>query len=289
MRWSKPAYKIFANKRFDIKRYTFSDLFGRKKPIIGALHLLPLPGAPLYKGNLAEVIEIAIKEAKIYEKFGLSAICIENFRDFPFFPHYVPPETIAAMTAVGREVKKVVSLPLGVNALRSDAQAALAVATAIGASFIRVNVHMGAVVSEQGVIYGKSHNTLRYRNALQANTLIFADIGVKHAAPLADRGLATEAKDAEQRGLADAIIISGPMTGQETSLEDLKITRSHTKLPILIGSGTTPDNVNELLKNSDGAFVGSYFKYEGMAQNLVDPKRVKKFMDAYYQQFKKIL
>src|SRR5262249_8015477 len=152
--------------------------------------------------------------------------------------------------------------------------------------FIRVNVHMGAIVSEQGVIYGLSHETLRYREFLKSKVLIFADIGVKHAAPLADRGLATEAQDAEERGLADALIVSGPLTGKETKLEDLEIARANSSLPILLGSGTTPENIARLLEVADGAFIGSYFKYEGKGRNLVDPERVKRVVEAYSRKVK---
>jgi hypothetical protein len=181
-------------------------------------------------------------------------------------------------------VVKAAKVPVGVNALRNDAQAAVAIATAAEAQFIRVNVHMSAVVSEQGIIQGESHHTLRLRSALRSGVLIFADVGVKHAAPLADRGLAVETRDLADRGLADAIIVSGELTGSETRVKDVDIVRRNTDLPILIGSGATPENLHKVYSKVDGFIVGSYFKKDGKADNFIDEKRVKIFADALAKQ-----
>lgn len=257
---------------------TFSDLFGAKKPVIACVHLLPLPGAPRFGGSMQPVYDTALKEAAVFQRQGVDGLIVENFRDKPFYPGRIPAETVAALSAVTREIVKATALPIGVNALRNDALSALAIAAAAEAHFIRVNVHMGAVVSEQGVIQGVSHETLRLRAGLRAKTLIFADVGVKHAAPLADRGLAAETKDLAERGMADAVIVSGELTGAETKSEDVDIVAAHTRLPILIGSGTTPENLHKVFARADGFIVGSYFKKDGKGENLVDAKRVKAFM-----------
>jgi membrane complex biogenesis BtpA family protein len=257
----------------------FSDLFTSPKPLIACIHLMPLPGSPCYAGSMREVYDTALAEAAIFAQYPIDGLIVENFRDVPFYPHTLPAETIAALTAVTREVVRVAQLPVGVNALRNDAQAAMAIATATEADFIRVNVHMGTVVSDQGIIEGASHVTLRLRAALHSHVLIFADAGVKHATPLADRGLATEARDLTERGLVDAIIVSGDYTGAPTSSEDIAIVRQHTTLPILIGSGATPDNLPHVYEQVDGLIVGSYFKQAGKAENLVEEARVKRFTD----------
>ncbi|MFI4937418.1 MAG: BtpA/SgcQ family protein [Candidatus Berkiellales bacterium] len=258
----------------------FHNLFPKIKPVIGCIHLLPLPGAPLYDGNLTSIYDKALEEAEIFKRQGIHGLIIENFGDKPFFPNRVPAETIATLSAVSREICKLDDVPVGINVLRNDAESALAIATAIGASFIRINVHMNAIVSEQGIIQGLSHQTLRLRQALKSQVLIFADVGVKHAAPLASRGLAMEAKDAENRGLADALIVSGELTGAATDLKDIHIVRESSTLPILIGSGATPENVKEVYSTVDGFIVGSYFKHEGKANNFVEEDRVAKFMFA---------
>ena len=258
----------------------FKDLFPTRKPVIACIHLLPLPGAPRYQGNMRQVYDTALAEAAIFQRYPIDGLIVENYRDAPFYPHQLPPETVAALAAVTREVVRVARLPVGVNALRHDAQAAMAIATASQAAFIRVNVHMGAVISDQGIMQGMSHETLRLRAALRSAVLIFADVGVKHATPLGDRGLELETRDLSERGLVDAIIVSGVWTGAETSPDDIVLVRQHTALPVLLGSGATPENLSRVYDKVDGLIVGSTFKQDGQAENLVEEGRVKAFTEA---------
>jgi hypothetical protein len=258
----------------------FKDLFTAPKPLLACIHLLPLPGAPRYAGTMRTVYETALAEAEIFTRYAVDGLIVENFRDMPFYPHQLPAETIAALAAVTREIVRAVPVPVGVNALRNDALAAMAIATTTEAAFIRVNVHMGAVVADQGIIEGASHATLRLRAALRSPVLIFADVDVKHATPLADWGLATETRDLTERGLVDAIIVSGDATGAVTRPEDVDLVRQHTSLPVLIGSGATPDYLPHVYAKVDGLIVGSYFKKDGKADNLVEEARVKAFTEA---------
>src|SRR6266542_325886 len=159
------------------------------------VHLKPLPGAPLVGGSLDAVIDAALRDARAIASGGADGIIVENFGDRPFFATRVPPETIAAMTRAIVEIAAAVRLPLGVNVLRNDARAALAIAAAVGASFIRVNVHTGAMVTDQGIIEGDAAETLRYRTRIAADVAIFADTHVKHATPLANVDVVQSAKD----------------------------------------------------------------------------------------------
>lgn len=261
------------------KHRSFRNLFDSEKPVIGCIHLLPLPGAPLYEGSMENIYRKALEEAAILVKGGVHGLIVENFRDKPFFPDRLPVETVASLAAVGREIVREARVPVGINALRNDAESGVAIATAIRADFIRVNIHMSAVVSEQGIIEGTSHRTLRLRSALKSEVLIFADVGVKHAAPLADRGLAMETRDLTERGLADAIIVSGEMTGEETRASDVDMVRQHTDLPVLIGSGITPENLHKVYDKADGFIVGSYFKKGGKGDHFLERSRVRRFME----------
>src|SRR6185503_19197615 len=162
------------------------------------------------------------------------ALLIENFHDAPFTGGRVDAATVAAMAAVARRIADAVPLPLGINVLRSDGRSALAVAVAAGARFIRVNVHVGATLTDQGVIQGDAHALLRERR--------------KHGAPLADIPLEQEARDCVERGLADGLIVSGAATGEPTAPGDLKRVRdSVPEIPLLVGSGATPASARELL------------------------------------------
>lgn len=262
---------------FSEAQMTFKDLFRDPKPLIACIHLMPLPGSPRYSGKMTEVYDTALSEVAIFRRYPIDGLIVENFRDMPFYPNKLDPETIAAMAAVTREIVNVVDIPVGVNALRNDALAAIAIANATEANFIRVNVHMGAVVSDQGIIEGAAHKTLRLRSNLKSEALVFADVGVKHSAPLGRRGLAAETRDLTERGLADAIIVSGDSTGSETQTEDIDIVGQNTYLPILVGSGVTRKNLGEIYPNVDGFIVGSTFKKDGKTDNFVEEKRVKGF------------
>jgi len=245
------------------------------KLFVGVVHLKPLPGAPGWHGDMDRVINHAVADAVALDKGGAHALFIENFGDVPFTRGAVGPETVAGMCAVGRALQERIKLPIGFNVLRNDAKAALALCAACGGSFVRVNVHTGAMVTDQGVIEGNAYETVRYRRQVAPLTQVFADVHVKHATPLGNPDIETSAKDTVERGLADALILSGTGTGQTTDLEELKrVRRAVPKARILIGSGITRDNVNDYLQVADGVIVGTSLKFGGRVSNHVDTRRV---------------
>ena len=247
----------------------------RKKLLIGVVHLRPLPGAPRWGGSLDDVLAAAIADARAYERGGADALFIENFGDIPFTRGSVGPETVAAMSAAGCAVRAAVKLPLGFNVLRNDARAALALCAACGGSFVRVNVHSGAMVTDQGVIEGNAHETLRYRQRVAPEALILADVHVKHAVPLGNIPLEIAARDTVERGLADALIVSGTGTGVETDLGEVeRVRRVCPHTPLLIGSGITAANAAAYLRHADALIVGSSLKRDGDVRAPVDARRV---------------
>lgn len=251
-------------------------------PVIGMIHAYPLPGSPSYNGDWNSVINGAIADAFALTEGGCDGIMIENFGDTPFYPGRVPAITIAAMTHLAGEVRKITALPLGINMLRNDGQAALAVAVAVGAQFIRVNVLCGARVTDQGIVTGIAHDLLRERAQLNAQHIrILADVDVKHSAPLGPRSLIEETHDLMERGGADAVIASGTATGQPTALADLRTIQSAagTK-PVFIGSGATAETVAALKPHCHGFIVGTHFKRDGLVSAPVDVDRVRAFVSA---------
>ena len=245
------------------------------KLLIGVVHLQPLPGSPRWRGNIESLIEFAVNDARAYERGGAHAVFIENFGDVPFTKGHVAPETIAAMSAAGRAIRHAVSLPIGFNVLRNDARAALALCSVCGGAFIRVNVHIGAMLTDQGLIEGNAYETLRYRQRICPPALIFADVHVKHAVPLGNWSIEDAARDTIERGLADALIVSGAGTGLEADLADVERVRSTApSAKVLLGSGVTLANLPDFLPIADGFIVGSSLKLAGKLSNPVDPKRV---------------
>ncbi len=253
-----------------------------ERTVIGMVHLPSLPGSPRWNGSMARVVASALADARALIGGGVDALLVENFGDAPFTPGRVEPATVAAMSVVAAEVRRALpGTPLGVNVLKNDARAALAVAAAVGAEFIRVNVHAGAVLADQGIVQSDAYGTLRDRRLLGVDVAIFADVGGKHAVPLAPVELEQTARDLVHRGLADALVVSGPATGQATPLAEVKRVRSAVpNVPLLIGSGVTAETAAELLSVADGLIVGTSVKRDGDVEQPVDRARVEKLVAA---------
>jgi uncharacterized protein len=246
-----------------------------RKTLLGVVHLRPLPGSPRWGGDLKAIIDFAVADARAYERGGAHALFIENFGDVPFTKAGVGPETIAAMSAAGGAVRAAVTLPLGFNVLRNDPCAALALCAACDGDFIRVNVHTGVMLTDQGLIEGDAFTTVRYRDRIRPDAKILADVHVKHAVPLGNGRLEDSAQDTVERGLADALIVSGAGTGQAAELAEVeRVRRACPKTKLLLGSGVNVTNVKKYLPFADGMIVGSALKRDGKLANPVDPKRV---------------
>ena len=247
-----------------------------RKVLIGMVHLKPLPGSYLYDGNFDEVVEHAIDEAKKLEKAGFDAIMVENFRDIPF-PKTVEKITVAAMSVISKAIREEVSLPLGINVLRNDGIAAYSIAYAVKADFIRVNVLSGVAYTDQGIIEGIAYELAKLRKLLPSKIKVFADVHVKHAYHFGE--FEDALRDTIERGLADAVIISGKATGMEVDVEELKKAKEISPVPVIVGSGTTYDNLPKLWKYADGFIVGTWIKKEGKTKNDIDLRRAKKLVE----------
>jgi membrane complex biogenesis BtpA family protein len=259
----------------------FGALWPSGSALIGVVHLLPLPGTPRWAGSLDDVLRQAVADARTLSEAGFDGIVVENYGDIPFFAHRVPAETVAALTHAVVRVAEVTSVPLGVNVLRNDAAAAIGIATATEARFVRVNVHTGSMWSDQGLIHGRAADTLRLRAALGIEVAILADVHVKHATPPLGYDLRAAAADAWHRGLADALVVSGAATGRPTSAADLEAVRiAVPEASVLVGSGSTASDVARLLERADGVIVGSAVMVDGRAGGPIDPHRAEAFRRA---------
>jgi len=181
------------------------------------------------------------------------------------------------MSVVAHEVKKELSIPVGISFLRNSAIEALGIAFVTNLEFIRVNVFVESVVTDSGLINAIAPELIRYRKKLSANIGVFADVNVKHAAPIGNRQIEDIILDAFERGCADAVIITGRRTGKPPDIKVLIATRAVASGAILIGSGLNMKNL-DLLSNADGAIVGTYFHKEGNISKPVDKKRVELLM-----------
>lgn len=248
--------------------------------LVGMVHLLPLPGSPRFGGSIEEVVETAARDATLLTDAGFPALMVENFGDAPFYAESVPPETIAALT-VGVSVVADIGVPVGVNVLRNDANGALAIAAATGARFIRVNVLTGLMYTDQGPIVGRAAEVQRNRARLCPDVEVWADVMVKHATPPSGTRADQAVRDTIERGLADAIVISGSGTGAEPDLELAReIKRAAPPGTRLVaGSGASADNLDSLLEIVDTFIVGTNIKVDGDPNKRPDPLRCKTFVE----------
>jgi membrane complex biogenesis BtpA family protein len=240
----------------------FAKLFPKSKPLLGVIHLPPLPGYPASPG-IARVIEKALRDLEALEAGPVDGVLVENEEDRP---HRVEAakETVAAMTRVAREL--VLAAPktaIGVEILLNDPEASLAAASMSGASFIRTDYFVDPMARPEylGPMRIDPVGLLRYRRSLGADSLlILADVQVKYARMLVERSLAESAGLAREAG-ADAIVVTGTRTGEPPSLQELENARRGAgEIPVLVGSGLSSSNAVDLLQIADGAIVGTSLK-----------------------------
>lgn len=250
-----------------------------QKIVIGMVHCRALPGTRNYDGAMDEVIRCAVADAKALQAGGVDAIMVENGNDAPSAVK-LDTAQVAALAAVAQAVSAAVSIPFGVDAAFNDCQAGIAICEAAGGQFIRCPVFVDTVVSGVGLMQPCNREAVTYRKALGAlQVKILADIQVKHSYMLdPDIPIETSAAWAESRG-ADALIVTGSQTGEETPLEMIRRVKKAARIPVLAGSGVTAENAREQFAVLDGAIVGSYFKQDGKYQNPVDADRVAKLME----------
>jgi uncharacterized protein len=248
--------------------------------LVGMVHLLPLPGSPRFGGSIDEVVGTAADDARVLTEAGFPALMVENYGDAPFLADSVPPETVAALTVSATAVAER-GVPFGVNVLRNDAISAVAIAAATGAAFIRVNVLTGLMYTDQGPIVGRAGEVQRSRARLCPHVEVWADVMVKHAIPPAGLDAHQAVADTVERGLADAIVVSGPGTGAEPDPEMGRQIKEATPAGtrVVVGSGATEDNLDSLLGFADTLIVGSSIKVEGDPANRPDPLRCTAFVE----------
>ncbi len=251
--------------------------------VVGVVHLPPLPGSARGGSapDLKDLIEGACRDAAAYAAGGADALIIENFGDVPFARDRVAPYVIAAMTLATAAVRTETGLPVGVNVLRNDVLGAVSVAAAAGATFVRANVYVGANVTDQGIIEGRAHEVQALIRSLGARVAVWADVDVKHAAALAPRPMEELAEDAVERGLAQAVIVTGRATGQPVAEADLvAVSQAVPGTPVYVGSGVTLERLPALLRHASGVIVGTDAKVDGIVTNPVDSVRVHELVRA---------
>lgn len=266
-----------------MKTPVFTRLFGdRSHTLIGMIHVQALPGTPRHHGGMGPILDQALAEAEIYRACGIHALMIENMHDIPYVQH-PGSEITAAMAVLARAVKQAApALPLGIQILAGANNEALSAALSAGADFIRAEAFVFGHVADEGYMDSCAGALLRHRKAIGAEQIaVFTDIKKKHSAHAitADVDIVQTAHAAEYF-LSDGLILTGASTGESASAEELRAVHGATKLPVLVGSGITPENLSDYLPFADAFIVGSAFKQDGHWANALDPDRIRRLLDA---------
>jgi membrane complex biogenesis BtpA family protein len=260
---------------------SLSDLFGVSKPVIGMVHLWPLPGAPGYTGyGMKTILDHALRDAEALMEGGVDGLMVENMWDLPYYVgNEVQPEAMTAQAVAAAEVVRRFPVPVGINVIHNGGLVCLAIAVAAGARFIRVCILTGARLWDTGELdHGCAANLLRKRKELHATDIhVFADVDKKHSVPFPGLDLATHIEWTEFYG-ADGLIVSGRMTGDAPDLAKVREAKRLAKRPILIGSGTDAANISAFLEYADGIIVGASLKKDGVMENPVDVSRVRELV-----------
>ncbi len=250
--------------------------------VVGVLHLPPLPGSP--KGGTAStmtgILDAMRRDAAIYREAGIDTVIVENYGDLPFTKGRVDAAVTSAMTRVVDMAQREFGLTVGVNVLRNDVLTAVSIAAMTGARFVRANVYVGVMQTESGIIEGCAHAVQQEIKRLGAEVEVWADLDVKHAAPLVQRSLADQADDAIERSFASALIITGKATGAAADPEAVAALRAHTaESPIYVGSGANERTIPQM-PGATGFIVGTAMKRDGIVTEPVDPARVRSILAA---------
>jgi len=277
------TYASWKERLDGIRISSLVDLFAVKKPVIGMVHLLPLPGAPGYMGyGMGTILDHARRDARALLEGGVDGLMVENMWDLPYYVGSdVRPESMTAQAVAARAIVEMSSVPVGINVVHNGGLVTLAIAVAAGASFIRVCILTGARLWDTGDLdHGCGADLLRKRKELDAEHIkLLCDVDKKHSVPFPGLDLETHIEWTEFYR-ADALIVSGRMTGSAPPIEKVRRAKELATRPILMGSGTDERNIAEFLQHADGAIVGSSLKQDGVAENPVDVERVRRYMGA---------
>lgn len=255
---------------------SFYDIFNRK-PVIGMVHLMPLPGAPGYAGSMAQIEDAAMEDLKSLQEGGADGFIIENFGDVPYATEN-GPMTMAAMTSVAALVAKEAKIPFGINVQFNCSDWEWALSYVTGAAFIRVEAFVESRIGVHGITEACAPALMRQKAFYPSDTMIFADINTKHTFPVCDQPLDFSIHEAKESG-ADALIVTGLLTGKSPTLEDVRMFKELAgTTPVILGSGVNTVNAGAFFEVADGAIIGSSIKRNGNVNDRVDAERVKELM-----------
>ena len=248
--------------------------------IYGVVHLKSLPGSPGNYLHLDEIIELAQEDVNNLIFGGVDGIIIENFGDTPFVKDDISKRTLASFTTVVENIEYDRDIKVGINVLRNDGISALSIAEATKADFVRINVLNNVMMyTDQGMIEGQAHEIAQFKNSLNKEIEIYADVFVKHAVPPEGSKIENHTEELIHRAGADVVIVTGDGTGHEINIEDLnKVRYIVPQGKLAIGSGVNEENIEQYVDIADILIIGTNFKVDQDVSKRIDQRSVEKLI-----------
>lgn len=257
----------------------FDDL-GKKKIVLGMVHLGALPGTPFFAdGSYEAVRDKAVGDARALEAGGADGCVVQNAGDRVFAVDHADPVILVAMTDVVRAIRETTgpAFQIGVQILRNDLKGALAIAHVCGGSFLRCGALVGSTITASGLMQGDPYDFQAYRSRIGAGGVkLIAEIHSMHFKWLGDRPAGEIAQAARSAG-ADAVGLCDP-DDEVTVRLIAEVKRMAPGLPVIIGGYTDLNNVAHLLADADGAIVGSAFE-GGSRGGAVEVDAVREYVE----------
>ena len=244
-----------------------------------------LPGAPRYSGSDQAIIDQALRDLEQYKAAGVDAIVLENSHDLPYIKPPLPDEAVALMLHLAKLIRENFERPIGIQMLEAANETALDIAHQAEFDFLRVESYVFAHIGGAGLIEGCAGKLLRKRKELGCDHIkVFGDVNKKHCSHgiKSDLDIVDELKQAEFF-LVDGVVVTGAMTGAQPNLDELKRVKDAANVPVLIGSGMTPENIADYFPHADGFIIGSTFRKDGAFLERLQVERLRKFIDVWNQ------
>ena len=210
---------------------------------------------------------------------------MENSHDLPYIKPPLPAAAVDVMTRLAREVRARFAGPIGIQMLEAANATALEIAHTADLDFLRVEGYVFAHVGGAGLIEGCAGKLARQRRELGCEHIkFFGDVKKKHCshALTGDLDILDEVKQAEFF-LVDGIIVTGARTEEPPDVKELQRVKDAARVPVVIGSGLTPENIKAYHPLADGFIVGSTFRKEGRFLGELEPARLSAFLRAFRQ------
>jgi uncharacterized protein len=264
----------------DVSMREFETL-GKRKAVLGMVHLPPLPGTPFHEeGSFGRILDAAVQSACALAEGGADG-CLVQTVDRVYAPgeDSDPARTTAAALVVNAITQATSeSFQVGVQLMTNALKASLAVAKVAGGSYIRASALVGATLTPHGMVEAHPLEVMEYRAKISAQRIkIIAEVDSMHFRWFGEAKPAAEVARAAKSAGADAVALSH--RDEARVLEMIASVRQAVPgVPVILAGYTNHENAARLLAAADGAFVGTCLERGGWA-GQIDPGRVRAYMD----------